>query len=569
MNSLYQRLKELSKDDFEALIDQLLQAKYPGAGITLVDGTGGDEGIDNFQGILQDGPAVWQHKHFPNRIQEPQRKQVMKSIKAAFKSRTPRHWVLCVPIKLRANEQNWFQQSVKLPYERKHKGTKIELMQASHIVQDLIYYKTIRDAYFPDAVSDVSRLRQIATNTENLRPEDRARLATEYGQQFLSTLRSIDGRFDYEVSIGGERYPVAQREPGLILAFNKGELLTKVFARDLNALRLDPIQIKLTLGKGGREKQRTAIDTGRPQTLTAEDILAFESGSPLFNFIAFGGRPAQLTITPVVPNPDRLIPLRIVFGKGGDAKEIRYLAFRREYVGRQEITIRSDSQLPLDIFMVLRFAGESSFNIAPKLEGANVRELRTVIECFEALKRSPFIEIASVEFGTTLLTGEVLYPDSLELEEGLVQVIKDAAMVSDRFNELIRLPSQISDPDLEALVQLRRIATGEEFEADSISVTMTKDKSLQDCVLSDSHKWLAPLRFEPQSNAEPIEIFGAKVRVGRPIFECAKVEIEEPSKTRERYLAAADGDSVLIVWRCLEKCRFYYGSPIEPLNPTI
>jgi len=106
----------MSKDDFEALIDQLLQAKYPGAGITLVDGTGGDEGIDNFQGILEDGPAVWQHKHFPNRIQEAQRKQVMKSIKAAFESRTPRIWVLCVPIKLRINEQNLFQQSVKLPY---------------------------------------------------------------------------------------------------------------------------------------------------------------------------------------------------------------------------------------------------------------------------------------------------------------------------------------------------------------------------------------------------------------------------------------------------------------------
>jgi hypothetical protein len=361
-------------------------------------------------------------------------------------------------------------------------------MQASHIVQDLLYYKTIRDAYFPDAVSDVSRLRQIATNTENLKPEDRARLATEYGQQFLSILRSIDGRFDYEVSVGGERYPVAQKEPGLVLAFNKGELLTKVFARDLNALRLDPIQIKLTLEKSGREKQRTAIDTGRPQTLTAEEILAFESGSPLFNFVASGGRPAQLTITPVVPSPDKLIPLRIVFGKGDDAKEIRYLAFRREYVGRREITIRSDSQLPLDVFMVLRFAGESSFNIAPKLEGANVCELRTVIECFEALKRSPFIEIASVEFGTPLLAGEVPYPDRLELEEGLVQVIKDAAMVSERFKVPIRMPSNISDSDLEALVQLRRIATGEPFEADTISGVMVKDGGVQTGILAGSFR---------------------------------------------------------------------------------
>jgi hypothetical protein len=77
-------------------IDQLLQAKYPTAGITLVEGTGGDQGIDNFQGLLADAPAVWQHKHFPNRIHEPQRRQVMKSIKAAFKNRTPRLWVLCV-----------------------------------------------------------------------------------------------------------------------------------------------------------------------------------------------------------------------------------------------------------------------------------------------------------------------------------------------------------------------------------------------------------------------------------------------------------------------------------------
>ncbi len=41
MNSLYQRLKELSKDDFESLIDQLLQAKYPLANIMRVEGTGG------------------------------------------------------------------------------------------------------------------------------------------------------------------------------------------------------------------------------------------------------------------------------------------------------------------------------------------------------------------------------------------------------------------------------------------------------------------------------------------------------------------------------------------------
>ena len=112
----------MSKDDFESLVDQLLQAKYPSAGITRVDGAGGDEGIDSFHGSLSDGPAVWQDKHFPDRIRESQHKQIKKAIKAAYKARTRCCWVLCVPINLRTNEHNWFQNSIKAVYENKYKG---------------------------------------------------------------------------------------------------------------------------------------------------------------------------------------------------------------------------------------------------------------------------------------------------------------------------------------------------------------------------------------------------------------------------------------------------------------
>jgi len=40
----------LLAQDFNIFLPlQLLQAKYPTAGIILVEGTGGDQGIDNFQ----------------------------------------------------------------------------------------------------------------------------------------------------------------------------------------------------------------------------------------------------------------------------------------------------------------------------------------------------------------------------------------------------------------------------------------------------------------------------------------------------------------------------------------
>jgi hypothetical protein len=286
MTSLYQRLKELSKEDFESLLDQMLQAKYPGAGIMRVEGTGGDEGIDNFQGNLSDGPTVWQDKHFTTRIHKSQRKQILKSIAAAFKARTPRHWVLYVPINLRTTEHNWFQQSVKMPYERHHPGSTIELMQASHIVKDLLHFKTVRETFFPDAVSDIAKLKALVMNTETLTTDECAKVTAEYAQQYLVSMKGLDPRCDYEVTVGSERTPDYRPEPRLLMAFQRGDLLTRVFARDVEAIRLDPITFQIKLQASAAEKIREAAETGRPQTLSPDEFVSISSKSPLIDFLS-------------------------------------------------------------------------------------------------------------------------------------------------------------------------------------------------------------------------------------------------------------------------------------------
>ncbi|HWZ50785.1 MAG TPA: hypothetical protein VNW54_04910 [Granulicella sp.] len=98
MSDLELQQRELSKDQFESFIHQLLMAKYPGAEIKRVDGAGGDEGIDSFLGLLRVGAAIWQSKHFSGRIKIAQKKQILKSIKAAFTNRNPALWTLCLPI---------------------------------------------------------------------------------------------------------------------------------------------------------------------------------------------------------------------------------------------------------------------------------------------------------------------------------------------------------------------------------------------------------------------------------------------------------------------------------------
>lgn len=93
MGDLEQQLRGLSKENFESFVHQFLVARYPGAEIKRVDGAGGDAGIDSFQGNLDSGPAIWQSKHFPDRIRKSQQKQILKSVKAAVKS-SPSLWTL-------------------------------------------------------------------------------------------------------------------------------------------------------------------------------------------------------------------------------------------------------------------------------------------------------------------------------------------------------------------------------------------------------------------------------------------------------------------------------------------
>jgi hypothetical protein len=64
VSELQQLLQLLGKEQFESLVHQALLAKYPGADIKKVDGSGGDEGIDSFSGMLDVGPAIWQVSTF-------------------------------------------------------------------------------------------------------------------------------------------------------------------------------------------------------------------------------------------------------------------------------------------------------------------------------------------------------------------------------------------------------------------------------------------------------------------------------------------------------------------------
>jgi hypothetical protein len=77
LQALYQRLKELDRDQFEKLCFHLLKAKYPLAKVRHVEGKAGDEGIDSYAGRFGGKLVIWQCKSFANGGQSGNKKIVV------------------------------------------------------------------------------------------------------------------------------------------------------------------------------------------------------------------------------------------------------------------------------------------------------------------------------------------------------------------------------------------------------------------------------------------------------------------------------------------------------------
>jgi hypothetical protein len=562
MSDLEQQLRHLGKEKFESLIHQLLDAKYPGASIKRVEGAGGDEGIDSFQGTLSNGPAVWQDKHFPDRIRKTQKKQILESVKVAFSNRNLALWTLCVPIDLRTEEHDWFQSEIEGEYGGPEK---IKLMQASDILKELIHNRPLRDAFFPDnSISNVLRLRQIAMKTEDLTTEETGTLAAEYAHQYLEGKTDLEPRLKAVMSVGPD-LPIRQTNAqGLVWSFNEGDKTTHYFARNVSEYNLDPIKFGITTRGEPPSGLQEAIDTGVPFSLAAGDITQIDTSSPLIRSLFEGKDPAafRLELQPVLPSElaTKELPLRLIAGSGSTAKEIPYLPFRVVTLGRREMTMVSGGLMPIQVTLKLRPEERAvSVSIRPKMQGAEIRSLHHVLQFLDELERSGEFEVFSLESSAPLAKVTENLKSGLSISAGLKAIIADAATVAAVFGTKLCLPEKILEKDVENLSLLKRIATGEEFFDVDVIGTLRKQAADQDRVLAALDGSPLPLRFEPQRSSGALTVFNQEVDPGPVVFEAEAASFKSPDKTRKTYLAASEGENVDWTMRCAGPCRLIWG----------
>jgi hypothetical protein len=562
MANLEQELRGFDKAKFESFVQQYLWAQYPGAGIKQVDGAGGDGGIDSFKGTLSSGPAIWQSKHFPDRIKKAQKKQIIESIKAAFKNNAPSLWTLCVPINLRTDEHRWFQDEIVAAYGG---DERIKLIHASDLLTEVQHNRPLRDMFFPEsAQSEMLKVREALTKTEGLAHEQLNTVAVEYAQQYLESDMSLEPRLQAVIAIGGS--PLQRQPPpipGLVMSITKGQQSTFYFARDQAAFNLDPITFDMKMSPEGHAAFQDALDRGRGLSLAAGNITEMTASSPLLQSLLGNADigSSRMEITPQVPAElaNKTIPMRLTAGSGQSAQILPYVPFRITRPGRREIELTSVGPVPAVFTLVFQISGEgsSNFNISPRFLNSDARQAYRLLQFLEELERSSEFEVHSVEFDVPIVKQSGSKVSShLSIAPGFRDVASKAAAVSEAFNIPLQLQSDCTDAEYLDLELLSKLETGEPLPNFEFQAVLIKRAESEKEVLARLEHPSFLVKLEHPGGWRKFRIFGTEIDAGPVRLIGDQCSFVDPKKVRDQYICAQEGEHIPIRMRCAGLSKF-------------
>lgn len=546
MHPLYQRLRELDWDTFQRLCGQLLAARHPGLGIQYVEGPGGDGGLDVFQGDLEGRPTIWQCKQFPNGLGAKQREKVKASLRAAIKNYKPQNWILVLPIDLDDKQHVWFQKFQKA-YA---KDLSIGLFQGSEIVRELIHRRALCDAFFPGAVIDSITLRRATKEGDNLKSLQLDELSAETTDEVIARLEEADARFNYQL-VYGPNVGAQIASHGPLSPLHLGSVVDErkridIFARDLDALKIDPPTFKVQLKQSAAAKVLESIRTGRPSTLNPDEVLGFRS---TFDFLlpAENARGWKIALFPSSKLQDRRLKLRFSFSADSESVEYGYVEFAILRGGTEEMEIESvSSNLAFVVNLILPFTrGKAAqFRLTRKFEGSELRAVEKALRLLSCLSHDARVHIHDLESDRPIGIIEAK-ANAIENFASLHAFIKDAVIIAEHFGINLFIPKQIGEKDFEAVAFFKCLIEGSPLPIETFSAELVKgptqssDRTLQDA------KFLEVLATMPNMRAAPC-VFGISILTGPIAFLASRAQIQEPEVFWKRYLEATAGQSLPI-----------------------
>ena len=540
MHALYQRLKELNANDFEKLVFHLARERHPNVDLKRVEGSGGDAGIDSFAGDLDDGPVIWQAKSFPNGVGKSQKEQIRQSLRRAVQHSKPCRWILCLSVDLDTKSHTWLQHLVKSYAPT----VSIGLVDASQMVHELIYRHKLREAFFPNAIFDTSELMAVLGKTGELTTEELRAVTAENVSRYLDRLRARDARFNYQIVFSDNGQPkAASGIPGLLACLSDGTKTVQVFARDHEALRLDPIKANFTVQGTGVAKFNELVRTGKPQDFTVGELARFSTGFDFLMPIQDDARLLQLHIGPAADAKRIQVPLRVKFGAGEGSVTYEWIPFEVSRVGTEEMELSSAADLPFQMSVVWGppnlTRGKIDFEFT--FLDREITNIQKFMRAMAALQSSNSFELYNLETGRVLCRGDVGEDVFEGWDEGLRRLVDHAVEVSKHYG--VELRYRIPEAaDLEVLRNLHELIQGSLLPAKDLTLNLTKVAETPEAL--EMMKDRATYRLLVTGGLQPVPaLFGVPIPTGPIVWTIPGAAIDNPEEALDQISNAAIGDS--------------------------
>jgi len=540
MDSLYQRLKELDPDTFHKLCFHLLKERHPDLDLRQVEGASGDEGLDIFAGNLSGNPTIWQCKAFANGVGESQKGQIRESLNTVLTRYNPKNWILCLSVNLGAPASRWWERYKK----SKASVVTIGQMFASQIVHELIHRRALRNHFFPGSAIDPVELKRVLRNTGELTTEQLENITQADVEDYIERLKERDSRFNYELVFSGDLGPLLAQtkpRPGMLMSMQNGAKTLNVFARDVEALRLNPPTINLTFSGTGVEKFKTLVKTGIEQTFEDTEFEHGGSNVPLFDLPNIKGTKLIVGSTPSLLN--RRIRARIIFeGENGkvDYSFIELAPVRR---GTDETELKTVSEsLPFELWLTLLANRHGRFRYVSRFVNSELKQIAKFTNAMTLLYSGATVTVWDLEQDAILFSFNVTERELTVEQRELYDLIAELRQIVERFGLNLKWPGEVSDSDFEAIKVLKELMQGVDYNWDSVTFTIRKSETNRPHIENMSQ--VMALRFVHETYEPKPVLFGNQVNTGPVRVTISQAEIADYDATLSAFKKAQVGDDL-------------------------
>lgn len=537
MRALELALRALGSREFELLVTALLKAKYPRLEIKHVDGSGGDGGLDVIHGDLDGQLRVWQCKAFQGEFGAAQKSQVKKSLERVMKTHAPKKWSLCTTIDLGPRAMSWWQKMA-----RKTPGVELELMQASDIITDLMYYATVRETFLPATVLNIPLLRAARSGTAELNDAELARVVYQNADLLLERFGSQDGRFSYAIALSRDRPPDQNPHPGALMSFSTAGKTVNVFPRDLKALEDKPLTFQFVASGTGVEKIRRVLETGESATLSGEEVDQFMLDLGVVSLLPAGGSLTSVRVGPT--ETKETLPLRVSVGRPPYSYMNEFVEFKFTALGSRQVTLQSVTPLPFAIRLVVNSSGAGKFTLQRAGVGLDVRRVaRAAGELVRALgcPDTP-VEFYNLKAGQTIWRGNLNGTVPKWLEE-FSDLVRHCAEISEEYSVCLAVPDRIEDVDIRNVAIIWQLKEGRAVPIGkwlSFSVEQPPDRA-GDATRLEGDFVIGPCNPPPQ-----LTVFGVPIPIGPVCFRIPKGRVREAEEFSQFHQKAPPGATMNI-----------------------